>query len=519
MQAPAVTAFYERDPAAVRAAGRMAVFPPEELVTVRVRFSRVLYAQLAQQRFDPPRRWPLPPPAHPEHRAALLGVKLAAGFEMLAAEWARAGTPLPAPGAPAGAEGTQAGPHAPMRPTPAADDPGWQAFRASLHRVGFFSAAEKDAEKRAAAAYAATAAYARFVAAAAAPAERAAAVLAQAGPLLSAEAFGPPPGPEADDPEAWLLEGEALLERALAARDAERAAHDAKRAAKRAGGPGPGPAPAATEAEAEADAEAPSAADAAAAAELEHVARGVRAFVAARGTMHGASVPEAAPPAAAELQVDPSRFLRELSDALGLDLHELRRGRPGGDGDATSSGAESDSDTDTDSTDLSDDFDVDTEDDDGDGDGDAGAGEAMEADDAAVGADWRRFRPAGAADGDSDDESGDSDDEQPQPRARGGFRAVYDAALDEQLRGTAMASDFARAPAPAAVPAAAAGAGDEDETMRPVDVDLNLVQSLLASYTAQEGLPGPASTMLGLLGLALPDDADRRGDAGAGEAR
>ena len=514
MQAPAVSAFYERDPAAVRAAGRMAVFPPEELVMVRVRFTRVLYAQLAQQRFEPPRRWPLPPPAHPEHRAAALGAKLSAGFEMLAAEWARAGTPLPPPGAPAGAAAAPAA--STMPPAPAADDPGWQAFRASLQRVGFLGAAAgKEAEKRAAAAYAATAAHARFVAAAAAPAERAAAVLAAAGPDIAAESFGPPPGPEADDPEGWLLEGEALLERALAARDAERAAHDAKRAAKRTG---PGPTPSEPDAD---EAEAPSPADAAAAAELSHVARGVRAFVAARGSLHGASVPEAAPPA--ELQVDPSRFLRELSGALGLDLHELRRGRPGGGGDATSSSAASSgSDTDSDSTDLSDDFDVDTEDDDVDDDDadDAGGAAAMEADVAAAGADWRRFRPAGAADGDSDDESGDSDDEEPRPRDRGGFRAAYAAALDEQLRGTAMASDFARTPAPGPAPATAAGAGDEDEAMRPVDVDLNLVQSLLASYTAQEGLPGPASTMLGLLGLALPDDADRRdAKAGAGETR
>jgi hypothetical protein len=506
-QAPAVTAFYERDPAAVRAAGRMAVFPPDELVCVRVRFTRVLYAQLAQQRFDPPRRWPMPPPAHPEHKAAALGAKLAAGFEMLAAEWARAGVALPLPGAEAATEAAaspQVGPPATM-PPPADDDPGWQAFRASLERAGFF-AGGADALKRAAAAYGTTAAYARFVAAAAAPAERAAAVLAQAGPLC-AEAFGQPPGAEADDPEGWLLEGEALLERALAARDAERAAHEARRASKRTPA-----APTADDDQAPAPPDTSAADDTAAAEELGHVARGVRAFVAAKGSMHGASVPDAEAP---ELQVDPSRFLRELSDALGLDMDELRRG--GGDEAGSSSGSGSDTDS-SDSTDLSDDFEVDTEDDE-DADADAaadGAAEPMDADAAG----WRRFRPADDESSDSDDEAATSEDDddddaeqqQQRPRGRGGFGAAYSAALDQQLRGTAMATDFARAPA--ATAASDAAPDDEDEAMRPVDVDLNLVQSLLASYTAQEGLPGPASNMLGLLGLALPDDADRRAAPG-----
>jgi hypothetical protein len=147
-------------------------------------------------------------------------------------------------------------------------------------------------------------------------------------------------------------------------------------------------------------------------------------------------------------------------------------------------------------------------------------------------ADWRRFRAAESGD-DSDDasSSGDSDDASDASGGgarRSGFNAAYAATLEAQLRGTAMADDFARAPAPPAAAAAApssaaaaamdADAEEEDETSRPVDVDLNLVQSLLASYTAQEGLPGPASNLLGLMGLALPDDADRGGGARGGGA-
>lgn len=41
----------------------------------------------------------------------------------------------------------------------------------------------------------------------------------------------------------------------------------------------------------------------------------------------------------------------------------------------------------------------------------------------------------------------------------------------------------------------------------PVDVDINLVQNLLDSFSTQQGLPGPASNLLGLMGLKLPDDS------------
>ena len=40
--------------------------------------------------------------------------------------------------------------------------------------------------------------------------------------------------------------------------------------------------------------------------------------------------------------------------------------------------------------------------------------------------------------------------------------------------------------------------------MAPVDVDMNLVQNLLASYDAQQGLAGPVGNLAGMLGLQLP---------------
>jgi hypothetical protein len=44
--------------------------------------------------------------------------------------------------------------------------------------------------------------------------------------------------------------------------------------------------------------------------------------------------------------------------------------------------------------------------------------------------------------------------------------------------------------------------------LTPVDVDFNLIKSLVASFAAQGGLPGPASNLAGLLGLQLPTEVE-----------
>lgn len=45
---------------------------------------------------------------------------------------------------------------------------------------------------------------------------------------------------------------------------------------------------------------------------------------------------------------------------------------------------------------------------------------------------------------------------------------------------------------------------DTDKEVEPVDIDLNLVESLLESYSTQAGQPGPASNILHSMGLHLP---------------
>ena len=83
--------------------------------------------------------------------------------------------------------------------------------------------------------------------------------------------------------------------------------------------------------------------------------------------------------------------------------------------------------------------------------------------------------------------------------------------MDAELQQSQKADDFemrAAAPKPAAA-AAAAGASDGGAE-RAVDLDFNLVKQLLDSYDSQKGLPGPASNLLGSMGLALPDAADAK---------
>ncbi|KAK0724777.1 SGT1 protein-domain-containing protein [Lasiosphaeris hirsuta] len=58
--APATEAFYLRDPLTLKpflSSSQALLFPPRDLVTVSVRFTRVLYAQLKSQRFDPLLAW------------------------------------------------------------------------------------------------------------------------------------------------------------------------------------------------------------------------------------------------------------------------------------------------------------------------------------------------------------------------------------------------------------------------------------------------------------------------------
>ncbi|KAF2972035.1 hypothetical protein GQX73_g1561 [Xylaria multiplex] len=98
--APAIEAFYLRDPVALKplmAASPDLHFPPKDLVTVSVRFTKVLFAQVKSQRFAAPPQWStivkptedeldsVPNQEQEQPTRLELGMKVTSGFEMLAA--------------------------------------------------------------------------------------------------------------------------------------------------------------------------------------------------------------------------------------------------------------------------------------------------------------------------------------------------------------------------------------------------------------------------------------------------
>ncbi|PNP56441.1 hypothetical protein THARTR1_03137 [Trichoderma harzianum] len=96
--APAVEHFYLRDANSLKpilSSSASLQFPPEDLVTVSVRFSKTLFAQLKSQRFDTPPRWEallrknakvelLSKEDQKQFERLETGMKLTCGFEMLA---------------------------------------------------------------------------------------------------------------------------------------------------------------------------------------------------------------------------------------------------------------------------------------------------------------------------------------------------------------------------------------------------------------------------------------------------
>lgn len=85
--ATAVQAFYERDPLDVKICKQMNRFHPENRLLARVKFTRHLYGQLMQAKFEPERNspWRLPPFHDKLYKPSALGYKLTCGFEILLA--------------------------------------------------------------------------------------------------------------------------------------------------------------------------------------------------------------------------------------------------------------------------------------------------------------------------------------------------------------------------------------------------------------------------------------------------
>lgn len=110
----AVRAFCHRDQIDLKACRAMKHFPPENRVYTRITFTKCLYAMLMHQNYVPDRRtgWNLPKTTDPTYKAHLMGVKLASGFEILAAQ---------------------------AKPTETIETSKcWQSYFESLHKRGYF---------------------------------------------------------------------------------------------------------------------------------------------------------------------------------------------------------------------------------------------------------------------------------------------------------------------------------------------------------------------------------------------
>ena len=108
---------------------------------------------------------------------------------------------------------------------------------------------------------------------------------------------------------------------------------------------------------------------------------------------------------------------------------------------------------------------------------------------------------------DDDVDSGDED-----------FMHAYSSAMASELGSSTVAQSFQRRAGDATRQAGEGGGGQAGEgggagpagegegegELQPVDLDLNLVASLMESYSAQGGRAGPASSIAGMLGLPLP---------------
>lgn len=87
--APAIEAFYLRDPISLKPLETKDTatlsFPPEDFVTVSLKFTKVGFAQLRSQIFDPPPAWTSVIPRMQDEKVAR-GMKLTCGFEMLVSD-------------------------------------------------------------------------------------------------------------------------------------------------------------------------------------------------------------------------------------------------------------------------------------------------------------------------------------------------------------------------------------------------------------------------------------------------
>ncbi|CAH8374995.1 unnamed protein product [Eruca vesicaria subsp. sativa] len=105
-----------------------------------------------------------------------------------------------------------------------------------------------------------------------------------------------------------------------------------------------------------------------------------------------------------------------------------------------------------------------------------------------------------------DSEGEDPNDDDDEKEA---FMESYSGAMNEELKNSTLDKSFEHVNQPSSKQnGESSKTSEDDDEFTPVDADFNLVKNLLESYSSQQGLPGPASNLLGLMGLQLPKDSN-----------
>ncbi|CAK9231285.1 unnamed protein product [Sphagnum troendelagicum] len=319
----AVEAFYRRDIDSVKAVARMKKFLSFkgggdgnrgddddcgiiDMVEVMVSFSRAMYAQLVQQVFQAPRRYPMPPLSSPQFKAAELGMKLTCGFEMMYWERARY--------EPQEGMQNQNAPDDASLTTPVKldgvpdSDPGWQVFRSSLQNRGYFKGLMEGSKEHrqllqaAVERYQESRLFARVSSAMHAPIKCMNDIMAI--PCTSSDF--PAILQESDD-DSWLYDGDTELTSALLERQKEMEAYEMRRASRKQSNKN-------TTADHETSNEdSPKRGLKEPSFDLAGLAQSMQAFVTKASSYEGAEVPDGDD----EVSVNMSRFKKELESALG----------------------------------------------------------------------------------------------------------------------------------------------------------------------------------------------------------
>lgn len=458
----AVGAFYDRDLDSMKAASQMERFLPNgnevQMVDVVVQMSRAMYAQLMQQVFQAPRCYPMPHLSDPHYGEAELGMKLTCGFEMM--YWERVGYELQSE--------VQTG-----ADTVPNKDVGWQTFLASLQQTGYFRGLLEGSKEhlelmdRAVACYRQTSLFTRVSAAMNAPIQRITDILALPH---SVHNFPSSQDMKSDD-DSWLYNGEDDLKKAMLERQKEIDMYESERASRKKSQP-------------KHNQDSSRGKRTKSNFCAEEVAKSMHSFINKMSSHEGAEFPsDNAEPSGDDepVTIRMESFLRELESAFGSNVEAFHWNKE----DASSD------EMDTSSLDMDCD------------DSESDIPEVMEREMMSEDSPSTSSKHALSKERTHNFRKGVSQE-------KNSFMEEYSEALNRELNSSSLAKSFVRAEKTPVATAETQGTDEDVEGVPPVNIDMNLLQNLLESYSSQHGLPGPASNLLGSMGIHLPDDKDKR---------